>query len=105
MSNYKVIVTVPSDEADQLRDAIGNAGGGRVGNYAYCSFSIKGIGRFLPTDGANPTIGEIGQLEEVAEERIEINCNSKSIKAVIAAIRENHSYEEPVIDVYELVEL
>ncbi len=105
MSSYKVIVTVPENEADKLREAIGNAGGGKVGNYTHCSFSAKGIGRFLPVDGANPVIGKIDKLEEVAEERIEITCDSESVKAVVAAIRGAHSYEEPVIDIYELIDV
>lgn len=105
MSNYKVVVTVPEDEADKLREAIGSAGGGKVGNYTHCSFSIKGTGRFLPVGGANPTVGQVGQLEEVTEERIEISCDSDSVKAVVAVIRAAHSYEEPAIDIYELAEL
>lgn len=105
MSSYKVVVTVPENEADKLREAIGNAGGGKVGNYTHCSFSVKGSGRFLPIDGARPTIGQVGQPEEVAEERIEITCDSESVKAVVDAIRKTHSYEEPAIDVYELAEL
>jgi len=104
MSIYKIVVTVPEDEADKLREAIGNAGGGKVGNYTYCSFSVKGTGRFLPIDGANPTIGQVGQLETVTEERIEITCDNDSVKEVVAAIREAHSYEEPAIDVYKLEE-
>lgn len=105
MKKYKIVVTVPENEADQLREAIGNAGGGKVGNYTHCSFSVKGTGRFLPVDGANPAIGQVGQPEEVIEERIEVNCDSENIKAVITAIREAHSYEEPAIDIYELAEL
>lgn len=105
MGKYKVIVTVPENEADKLREAIGSAGGGKVGNYTHCSFSVKGTGRFLPINGANPAIGQVGQLEEVAEERIEITCDSENVKAVVAVIREAHSYEEPAIDVYELAEL
>lgn len=105
MSSYKVVVTVPENEADKLREAIGNAGGGKVGDYTHCSFSVKGVGRFIPNEGANPTIGEIGNLEEVAEERIEISCDSNNIEVVIAAIKQNHSYEEPAIDVYKLEEL
>lgn len=103
MSNlFKIVITVPENEADELRKAIGNAGGGKVGNYIHCSFSVKGTGRFLPIQGANPAIGEVGKLEEVAEERIEITCDSEHVKAVVAAIREAHSYEEPAIDIYEL---
>jgi len=105
VTNYKVVVTVPESEADTLREAIGNAGGGKVGNYSHCSFSVKGTGRFLPVGGASPTIGQVGQLEEVAEERIEITCDSQTVKTVVAAIREAHSYEEPAIDVYELADL
>lgn len=105
MGNYKVVVTVPENEADKVREAIGSAGGGKVGNYTHCSFSVKGTGRFLPVDGANPAIGQVGRLEEVAEERIEITCDGESVKAVVDAIRATHSYEEPAIDVYELAEL
>lgn len=105
MSTYKVVVTVPENEADKLRETIGNLGGGKVGNYTHCSFSVKGTGRFLSVDGAQPAIGQVGQLEEVAEERIEITCGDASAKAVVTAIREAHSYKEPAIDVYELVEL
>lgn len=105
MSSYKIVVTVPEDEADKLRKTIGNAGGGRIGNYTNCSFSVKGIGRFLPGEGASPTIGQIGKPEEVIEERIEITCSGDNLKEIVAAIRETHSYEEPTIDVYELKEL
>lgn len=105
MSNYKVVVTVPEDEADKLRQVIGYVGGGRVGNYTHCSFSVKGVGRFMPIGGANPAIGEVGKLETVVEERIEISCNNDTVSAVVQAIRDNHSYEEPAIDVYKLEEL
>ena len=105
MSKYKIVVTVPENEANNLRQAIGMAGGGKVGNYIHCSFSVKGTGRFLPIDGAKPFIGYVGQLQEFEEERIVINCYSETIEAVIAATREDHSYEEPAIDEYQLVEL
>jgi len=105
MSSYKVVVTVPEDEADKLRKIIGDVGGGKVGNYTHCSFSIKGTGRFLSVAGANPAIGEVGKLEAVVEERIEITCNDDTMAAVVQVIRENHSYEEPAIDVYRLEEV
>jgi hypothetical protein len=105
MNKYKVVVTVPENEADKLREAIGKAGGGKAGNYTYCSFSVKGTGRFLPVDGANPAIGEIGKLEEVAEERIEVTCDEENVKAVVAAIHAAHSYEEPAIDIYKLEQI
>ncbi|MGH7234463.1 MAG: hypothetical protein ACREF7_03410 [Candidatus Saccharimonadales bacterium] len=99
----KVVVTVPEANANTLREAIGNADGGRIGNYTHCSFSVKGVGRFKPEDGAHPAIGEVGRLEEVAEERIEITCEEDKLGNVISAIRKAHPYEEPVIDIYPLL--
>jgi hypothetical protein len=99
----KIVVTAPAgDAADKVREAIGQAGGGKVGNYSFCSFSTKGIGRFKPEKGAHPAIGEIGKLGEVEEERIEVNCDDALIDAVVAAIRAVHPYEEPAIDIYTL---
>lgn len=102
MNQVKLVVTVPESHADIVREAIGKAGAGRVGNYSFCSFSSKGTGRFLPLDGANPAIGSIGTLESVSEERIEVNCDQELLTDVVAAIRSVHPYEEPVIDVYAL---
>lgn len=99
----KIVVTVPEAEADDLRKVIGDAGAGKIGNYSHCIFSIKGTGRFKPETGANPTIGEVGTPEEVAEERLEVTCERDILEDVIAAIRKAHSYEEPAIDVYPLV--
>ncbi len=102
MATLKLVVTVPESHADVVREAMGKAGAGRVGNYAFCSFSSKGTGRFLPLGGAHPAIGSVGKLEHVAEERIEVNCDQELLADVIAAIRSVHPYEEPVIDVYSL---
>ncbi len=99
----KVVVTVPEKDAEMLRKNIGDANGGRIGSYSHCSFSVKGIGRFLPKEGAHPKIGEVGKLEEVIEERIEITCEQKKLKNIIQVIRNNHPYEEPAIDIYPLL--
>ncbi|HYE23446.1 MAG TPA: YqfO family protein [Candidatus Paceibacterota bacterium] len=99
---YKLVVYVPEDHADKLREAIGNAGAGKIGNYSHCTFTIKGIGRFKPEAGANPTIGSIGKLEEVHEDRIETVCTGDTLQAVLKAIKEVHPYEEPATDVYPI---
>lgn len=101
-SLVKLIVTVPASHADIVREAMGKAGAGKIGNYEFCSFSSKGIGRFRPLDGAHPAIGTVGALEQVEEERIEVTCSRDLLEAVVAAIRAAHPYEEPVIDIYPL---
>jgi hypothetical protein len=93
---------VPESDADKLRKAIGDAGAGVIGNYSYCTFTLKGVGRFKPNDGANPTIGEVGKYEKVLEDRIETVCEEDKLKDVLRAIRENHPYEEPATDIYSI---
>ena len=105
MKQYKLAVTVPQADGDMLRQVIGDAGGGKVGNYSHCSFTTNGVGRFTPQNGAQPAIGVVGQPEAVAEERIEVNCDETSLEPVLAAIRQYHPYEEPAIDVYSLLNI
>ncbi|MFA6552575.1 MAG: hypothetical protein WCT19_03700 [Candidatus Paceibacterota bacterium] len=93
---------MPESDADKLRKAIGDAGAGVIGNYSYCTFTLKGVGRFKPNDGANPTIGEVGKYEKVLEDRIETVCEEDKLKDVLRAIRENHPYEEPATDIYSI---
>lgn len=102
---YKIVVTVPESDANNLRKVIDNTGAGVIGNYSNCSFSVKGIGRFTPKTGAKPNIGKVGEPEEVIEERIEVSCNSENLENVVNAIRIAHPYEEPAIDVYPLVNI
>lgn len=106
----KIVVFVPVAHADGMRAALAEAGAGHIGNYDFCSFSVKGVGRFRPLDGSKPFIGEaladgesIGKVEEVEEERIETICLAVKLEAVLAAVKKAHPYEEPVVDVYPLL--
>lgn len=100
--NVKIVVFVPETHTDVVREAMGKAGAGVIGNYTYCTFSSKGIGRFKPELGSNPYIGKVGKLEEVTEERIETVCQREKLQAVIKAIKEVHPYDEVALDIYPL---
>ena len=99
----KVITFVPSKEVDTLRNALGTAGAGGIGNYRLCSFNTQGEGTFLPHQGANPAVGQIGSLERVAETRIEMVCSKHALPLVIETLKEFHPYETPAYDIVELV--
>lgn len=103
--NVKIVVTVPVTHADAVREAMGRAGAGQSGHYSFCSFSSKGIGRFKPEPGANPAIGEVGRLESVEEERIEVICGRDILTEVIAAVKKAHPYEEVALEVYPLEDI
>lgn len=101
---YKIIIYVPVADADKIREVLGTSGAGKTesGKYDFASFSTRGIGRFRPLKGANPTIGVIDKMEKVEEERIETVVEEYYLKDVLEAIRKAHPYEEPGIDVIEL---
>jgi len=99
----KLVVFVPETHADIVREALGKAGAGDIGDYKYCSVSTKVISRFIPKETAHPTIGQIGQLEEVVEEKIETICFRKGLEKIIDAVNKVHPYEEVAYDVYPLV--
>lgn len=102
VQRYKIVVYVPESHGHSLREALGNAGAGQIGNYSHCTFTSNGIGRSKPLPGANPTIGTVGQVEAIAEERIETVCEAALLPQVLEAIRAIHPYEEPATDVYPL---
>lgn len=99
---YKIVMYVPESHSEILRNAIGKVGAGIIGNYTYCTFTTKGIGRFKPHAGSNPSIGEVGKLEEVEEERIETVCSEDKLMEVMKAIKAVHPYEEPATDVFPI---
>ena len=104
LGKVKIVTFVPIENADSVRQALGEAGAGKIGEYSYCSYSIIGKGRFLPSGRAHPHIGEPGKPELVTEERIEVVCDRNSAKAVIAAMKSAHPYEEVAFDIYPLID-
>ena len=106
LSDYvTIVITVPETHADVVRAAMGRAGAGKVGDYSYCSYSVKGIGRFMPNKGSNPYLGKEDVLEEVVEERIETVCNRSALEHVLEEIKKAHPYEETVIDIYPVYKI
>jgi len=99
----KVAVFVPADRADAVMTALSEAGGGRIGEYARCSFRVAGVGTFLPSKAANPFVGGAGREERVEEIRLESVVARDLLPQALAAVRRAHPYEEPAIDVYPLV--
>ncbi len=99
----KLVTFVPESHADVLRTALGEVGAGKIGDYIHCSFSVKGIGRFVPTEGTHPHNGKMGKLSEAVEERIEVVCPWEKIQDAIKAIKEVHPYEEVPIDIHPVL--
>jgi hypothetical protein len=100
--NRKLVVFVPLESLEAVRDAVFAAGAGRIGDYERCSWYTEGTGTFRPLPGASPTVGEVGEEERVRELRLETVFPAERQADVVAALRTAHPYEEPAFDVYVL---
>jgi dinuclear metal center YbgI/SA1388 family protein len=101
----KLVVFVPEKDLAVVSDALFAAGAGKIGAYNECSFRLAGLGTFHGTHATNPTVGQKGRREEIAELRLEVVCPANSVASIVAALRKAHSYEEPAFDLYPLVTL
>ena len=102
---FKLCVFVPEDAAEQVKQAMFEAGAGKIGDYDSCCWQVLGQGQFRPLEGSSPFIGEHDRIETVAELRIEMVCADQFIKQAIAAMKSSHPYEEPAYDVWKLEDL
>lgn len=104
VNKVKIFVTIPLENVNDVRNAVCEAGAGIIGDYTYCTSSIKSIGTFMPNDNANPYIGKKNNLEFVEEEKLEFVCDIDKVKTVISKLREVHPYEESAIDIIPLLD-
>ncbi|MFM7051445.1 MAG: Nif3-like dinuclear metal center hexameric protein [Planctomycetota bacterium] len=102
---FKLVVFVPLDAADRVRDALAAAGAGVIGDdsrYTHCSFAAAGQGTFLGGEGANPAVGKAGRLERVQELRLEMAVPANALAPAVSALRDAHPYEEPAFDIFRM---
>jgi hypothetical protein len=102
--NRKLVVFVPREALDPVREALFAAGAGRIGDYERCSWYTQGTGTFRGGEGTDPTVGERGREQRVAELRLETVYPVELEAEVLRALRAAHPYEEPAFDLYPLAE-
>ena len=101
----KLIYYVPDSHLESTKQAIFSAGAGGIGNYEHCAWQVKGIGQFKPVNGADPYIGEVGELEQVEEWRVETIVIEENAKTVAKALKASHPYEEPAFEFVQIIEV
>lgn len=92
-------VKIPSNQVDQVMNALFDAGAGRIGDYDKCSFTVEGQGQFRPNEDADPFVGTRGEVERVVEKRVEFVAPTSARRAIIDALYEAHPYEEPAFGI------
>jgi len=98
----KLVVFVPEEYLDRVRQAICQAGGGGSGSYSCCTFAAPGQGTFVPLAGSQPFIGRHDELTRVSEYRLETILPARLTDQVLKAMRQSHPYEEVAFDLYDL---
>lgn len=102
---YKICFYVPGSHLEIVKDALFNAGAGRVGDYDQCCWQSKGVGQFRALEGSSPFIGDVGKREVLEEYKVEMVCARQVISKAVASLKQAHPYEEPAYDVSEMIEV
>ncbi len=98
----KLVVFVPESHHEQVLSAVCEAGAGHIGAYSHCTFNTPGTGTFVPTEGTNPFLGQVGRLERAQEVRLETVVPEQLVEPVVRAMLAAHPYEEVAYDLYNL---
>ncbi|HXQ36885.1 MAG TPA: hypothetical protein VN843_22935 [Anaerolineales bacterium] len=101
-TDVKLEIFVPQEYALPIRDELAKIGVGVIGNYDHCVALTPVQGYFRPMQGANPFEGEVGNISEVAEYKVEVNCKRELVNDALKVIKRVHPYEEPLINVIPL---
>lgn len=97
---FKLVIHVPKSHTRKVREALGTAGAGFIGDYSHCTFQTEGVGTFKPLDGTNPFIGEKGKMAFVEEDKLETIIKEADISSILKTLNEAHPYEEVAYDLY-----
>jgi hypothetical protein len=103
--DYQLVFYVPEQDANTVKEALFALGVGRQGDYDQTCWQTLGIGQFRPLPGANPTLGEMGELTIVKEYKVEMVCSKDLIQAAIKILKEVHPYETPAYSVFKLEQI
>lgn len=99
---YKLCYFVPESHLEKTKNALFEAGAGRIGDYDSCAWQCRGQGQFRPLAGSDPFLGNQGELEIVEEYKVELVCEDAVISDTLEALKQAHPYEEPAYEVYRM---
>jgi structural hemagglutinin/hemolysin toxin protein RtxA len=102
---YKICFYVPETHAEIVKTKMFESGAGKIGRYSCCAWQSLGEGQFMPLAGSHAYLGEINQIEKIAEYKIEMVCDQAHLNATISALKASHPYEEPAYHVLRLEEI
>ena len=90
-----LVFYVPETHLEKLKEALFNAGAGKIGKYSKCCWQVRGEGQFMPEEGSSPYIGGKGNISKVSEYRVEMVCKNEDAEKIKKVLLESHPYETP----------
>jgi len=90
-----LVFYVPETHLDKVKEALFNAGAGKIGKYSRCCWQVRGEGQFMPEEGSAPYIGAEGDISKVSEYRVEMVCKNEDAEKIKKALLDAHPYEMP----------
>lgn len=98
----KIEFYVPEEQLQRVKQAMFDAGAGKVGGYDCCAWQVLGEGQFRPGEGSNPFKGRQGKLEILKEYKVEMVCAEDFITEAIRAMKDAHPFEEVAYSVIRI---
>lgn len=99
---FKFCYFVPESHLEQTKQALFDAGAGKIGDYDSCAWQCRGQGQFRPLEGSDPYLGNRGELEVVDEFKVELVCDDAVIDRALEAFKRAHPYEVPAYEIYRM---
>ncbi len=93
---------VPESHLDKVKQALFNAGAGRLGHYNQCCWQTKGTGQFCPDQQAQQHLGATNIVNTITEYKIELACHADDIEAAREALLLAHPYETPAYSIHPI---
>ncbi len=103
MNAYKIAVNIPLGSERMFMDSINEVLTPLYPGYDRCFHWWTVTGTWRPLEGSSPFQGEIGEIEECQETRLEFAVHEDDLEKVVSRIVEVHPFEEPAIDVIPMI--
>lgn len=102
---FKLEIFVPESHFEQMQAILQEMDAGHIGNYDSCLSYSKVTSTWRPLEGTSPYIGEINELCQESEYKLEVTCRAERLEETLYEIKQTHPYEEPVINVIPLYDV
>ena len=101
----KLEIFIPESHLPALQKVLREVDAGHIGSYDSCLSYSPVTSCWRPLVGSQPYLGQENVLSTERELKVEVTCRLEKLKETLAAVKEVHPYEEPVINVIPLYQV